>query len=104
ALAFTFVIVNVLGFFAGLPLLAALSMGNEVQHRTLPLLLAQPVNRMEIWAEKLGVTVVGVTFAAIVYSIGLPENSGLGLSVGLWVITTIASAMFCTVGARSMVE
>jgi hypothetical protein len=40
--------------------LAVLPLGNEFQHRTLPLLLSQPAERMRIWAEKMGITLVAV--------------------------------------------
>src|SRR5258708_23142863 len=57
--------VSFLGFFLGLPLLATLSLGNEFQHRTLALLLAQPIRRMEIWSEKFSVTIIAVVSAAL---------------------------------------
>ena len=50
--------------FLGIPMLAILSLGNEFQHRTLSLLLTQPVSRMKIWGEKLSVTFVAVLSAA----------------------------------------
>jgi len=40
-------------FLGGLILLASLSFGTEVQQKTLPLLLSQPVDRSRIWAEKM---------------------------------------------------
>jgi len=40
--------ISSIGFFLGIPLLATLSLGNEFQHRTLSILLTQPVDRMEI--------------------------------------------------------
>src|SRR3954462_1837545 len=38
---------------ASIPLLAAMSFGMEYQHKTLPLLLAQPFERSRQWSEKL---------------------------------------------------
>src|SRR5437016_9629912 len=61
--------VSFLGFVLGIPLLATLPMGNEFQHRTLPLLLSQPISRMEIWSEKLSVTIVAVVSVALVFCI-----------------------------------
>src|SRR5712672_3241287 len=52
------------GFFAGfssfalfssMVLIPALLFGAEFQHRTLQLLLSQPMKRSRIWAEKMGV-------------------------------------------------
>jgi len=57
-------------FFMGIPLLATLSLGNEFQHRTLSLLLSQPVDRMKIWGEKFIVTMIAVVSAALVYYLG----------------------------------
>ena len=39
-------------FFASAPLLAASGFGTELQHRTLSLILAQPISRTRIWLEK----------------------------------------------------
>src|SRR5688572_9965214 len=55
------------GFFGGILLLATLSLGNEFQHRTLSLLLSQPIDRMQIWGEKLSVTIVAVLSAALAF-------------------------------------
>ncbi|MFZ2158749.1 MAG: hypothetical protein WAV72_21875, partial [Bradyrhizobium sp.] len=95
----------VLGVGVGIPLLATLSFGNEFQHRTLSLLLTQPVDRMEIWGEKLRVTVVAVLSAALVYYLGwraeLQPVPGLALFFWAWILATIASATFWTLVARS---
>ncbi len=45
-------------FFLGIPLLATLSPGNDFQHRDASLLLSQPIDRMEIWGEKMSVSMV----------------------------------------------
>jgi len=100
--------ISLFGFFLGIPLLATLSLGNEFQHRTLSLLLSQPVGRMEIWGEKMGVTVVAVLSALLVFSLALratsfqPARMELALAGG-WIVATIASATFWTLIARSTV-
>lgn len=100
--------VGAVGFFVGIPLLASLAFGNEFQHRTLSLLLSQPVGRMEIWREKMSITVVAVVAAALVFSLALrvtsfrPDWKGLAFA-GVWVVATIASATFWTLIARSTV-
>jgi hypothetical protein len=58
-----------LGFFIGLPLLATLSLGNEFQCRTIPLLLSQPLGRTEIWSEKIIVSLVADLSAASLFYI-----------------------------------
>src|SRR5262245_54883279 len=40
-------------FFSGLLGIAAMPWGSEFQHRTLPLLLSQPVPRSRLWKDKL---------------------------------------------------
>ncbi len=98
--------ISSIGFFLGIPLLATLSLGNEFQHRTLSLLLTQPVDRMEIWGEKLSVTVVAVLSAALVCFLGwrvaglLPDPRELVVA-GAYIIATIAAATFWTLVARS---
>ncbi|MGA2171117.1 MAG: hypothetical protein ABSG62_23285, partial [Terracidiphilus sp.] len=94
------------GFFLGIPLLVSLPFGNEFQHRTLSLLLSQPVSRLEIWREKLKVTVVAVASAALILS--LPgRGSGHQMDVRRWafvvaaIIAITASATFWTLLARS---
>jgi ABC-type transport system involved in multi-copper enzyme maturation permease subunit len=97
--------IGFIGFFLGIPLLAVLSLGNEFQHRTLSLLLTQPVDRMEIWGEKLSVTVVAVLSAALVFFFGwrsaLQLDPQASAFLGACIIATIASATFWTLVARS---
>jgi hypothetical protein len=96
------------GFILGTPVLATLSLGSEFQYHTLPLLLSQPVNRMEIWREKLFVTTVAVLSAALVFFL---TSRGSGFQLG-WhtpvlgaalIASTIAAAAFWTLFSRSTV-
>src|SRR5208282_3573916 len=59
--------ISIVSAFFGIPMLAILSFGDELQQRTLPLLLTQPVSRTKIWGEKLSVTFVAVLSAALVF-------------------------------------
>jgi hypothetical protein len=94
-----------LGFFLGIPLLATLSLGNEFQHRTLPLLLSQPIDRMEIWAEKMSVSMVATLSATLVFCVSwravLPQAPVFWMVAGVWIIAMIASATLWTLIARS---
>ncbi|HMD84823.1 MAG TPA: hypothetical protein VKO18_08995 [Terriglobia bacterium] len=63
-----------IGFFV-VPVMATLSLGNEFQYRTFSLLLSQPVGRMEIWGEKLSVTIVAIVSAVLVFSLALRATS-----------------------------
>src|SRR5260370_16266267 len=97
--------ISFLGFALGIPLLATLSLGNEFQHRTLQLLLSQPISRMEIWAEKMSVTSVAVVSAPLVFCIGwrsaLQQDPDIWIAGGALLIPMIASATFWTLLARS---
>ena len=98
--------ISLIGFYLGIPLLATLPLGNEFQHRTLSLLLSQPVRRMEIWGEKLSVTVVAVLSAVLVFAIAWRGSApGPGSKIlllgGAFIIDLIASATFWTLLARS---
>ncbi len=96
---------GLVGFFVGIHLLATLSFGNEFQHRTLYLLLSQPVSRMKIWGEKLSVTFVAVLSAALVccyaWRSELQQDPKLWVLAGVYIITAISSATFWTLFARS---
>jgi ABC-type transport system involved in multi-copper enzyme maturation permease subunit len=94
-----------LGFFLGIPLLATLSMGNEFQHRTLPLLLSQPIDRIEIWREKMSVSIVATLSATFVFCLSwrtaLQQAPELWMEAGAWIIAMVASATLWTLIARS---
>src|ERR1035438_4740176 len=100
--------ISAAGFILGIPILATLSLGSEFQHQTLSLLLSQPVNRMEIWREKLIVTTVAVLSAALIAFLPwrgrefqLDRNS-LVLAAAL-IAASITSATFWTLFTRSIV-
>src|SRR5712671_3865680 len=94
-----------LGFFIGLPLLATLSLGNEFQCRTIPLLLSQPVGRTEIWSEKIIVALAAVLSAASLFCITgwnvLQQDPAIGFISAALMIPMVASATFWTLLARS---
>ncbi len=100
--------ISPIGLFLGIPLLATLSLGDEFQHRTLSLLLSQPVGRMVIWGEKLSVTVVAVLSAGLVFSLALRATSfrqdwRVWAFGGAWIVAITASATFWTLFTRSTV-
>jgi len=97
-----------IGFFLGIPLLATLPLGNEFEHRTLSLLLSQPIRRTKIWGEKLSVTVVAVLSAVLFFSLTLRATSfrhdwKLWVFGGAWIVAITASATFWTLFTRSTV-
>jgi len=97
-----------IGFFLGIPLLATLPLGNEFEHRTLSLLLSQPIGRMKIWGEKLSVTVVAVLSAVLFFSLtlratALRQDWKIWAFGGAWIVAITASAPFWTLFTRSTV-
>ena len=112
-------VLTFMGFFFGIPLLATLSLGNEFQYGTLTLLLTQPVARMEIWGEKLSVTLVAVLSAVPFFFFGsrtplseffsfgsrtaFSQDQELWVVAGAWIFAAIASATFWTLFARSTI-
>jgi len=98
-------VVCTLGFFAGIPFLAAYSFGAEFQHRTFGLLLGQPDYRTRIWGHKVAVLVPAVLAASLVFWINWPERRDLTFEaivlVAAWLAATLAAATFWTLLARS---
>lgn len=98
---------NLLSFFVGIPLLAALSLGNEFQQRTLTLWLTQPFSRMQLWGEKLSVMFGAVLTAAlfsgmVLFSITWPDlQPTYQVAAIVCVLVTTASAPFATLATRS---
>ena len=95
------------GFWIGLPLLATISLGNEFQFRTIPLLLSQPVNRMKIWNTKWLVAVTTVFSSALVYSFQrdpfLRGDWAAFLACCAWLIIAVSSATFWILVAQSTI-
>ena len=56
----------IFAFFGTILIASVLPFGNELQHRTLPLLLALPVSRARLWNEKLFVLALTVTTIVLV--------------------------------------
>ncbi len=93
------------GFLLGIPLLAALALGNEFQNRTIALWLSQPVSRLRLWGEKLAVTFAAVVSIVAVYAIGelrQPLDFPFFLAAA-FVIVTASSAPYWTLVARSTI-
>lgn len=94
-------------------LLGAMSLGNEFQQRTFPLLLSQPLDRRRIWSEKL--LVLGALTGTVGLALGLalwlgprradgPPMSGVDfLVIGAAGVALVCSAGFWTLGARSSI-
>jgi hypothetical protein len=111
-------------------LIPALLFGGELQHRTLQLLLSQPLNRSRIWAEKMGVGLaafglIGLTLFLAYGTLKLPAGqtwivsavdylwpghehliggSGDLDNIGTWIFgVTIGLATVCSTGFWALV-
>lgn len=95
------------GAMFGIPLLATLAFGSEFQYRTMAMLLAQPVDRREIWREKMMVSATAVSTAAVVYAFSLhalrAKRAEEWMSVIAIAAVSLAAAPFYTFVARSMI-
>jgi len=102
---YSFEWVSAAGLFLGVPLLAALPLGNEFEYRTLSLLLSQPAGRMEIWREKLSVTGVAVVSAVLIFVLAwgtrFPHSSRSLVLAGAVIAAVTLSATFWTLAAGS---
>lgn len=83
-------------FFTSLLAIAAFPFGAEFQHRTLPLLLSQPIRRGLIWRHKLIAASLGIGLALLVFVLAgiVAEKAARGATKPNTVVTTpIASAV-----------
>lgn len=100
---------NLLSFFVGVPLLAALSLGNEFQQRTLTLWLTQPFSRMQLWREKMSVMFAVALSAAFVSGTVLFSFTWTHVdftyvvAASVFVMVTTASLPFGTLATRSTI-
>ncbi|HVH69641.1 MAG TPA: hypothetical protein VNB49_00840 [Candidatus Dormibacteraeota bacterium] len=94
-----------LGTFLGVPFLATLPLGMEFQHRTFALLLAQPIERSELWRTKIFVTTAAVLPPAFIYGMSGRMSQDIGPELrtmaAAWIVATAAGAMVWTLIARS---
>lgn len=95
-----------IAFLVGTPLMAALSFGDEFHHRTMVLLLTEPVSRTRVWLEKwlVVVTVVGVVtgIELVVWSIQARDDLPLA-SAAVYAVMVVCSAPLWTLVARSTI-
>lgn len=99
-------IIVTVGCFLGIPFLAALPFGNEFHQRTLTSLLAQPIDRRQVWLQKFLIMAVAVTSTAALFALANRAEFGIMpdfWSVAAWIAATVAGATVCTLVAKSSV-
>ncbi len=100
---------TIFAFGLGCAVMGALAFGSELQHRTLGLLLSQPIRRSVLWREKMLVLAVGmaVSFgvaAACLNGFGLPgaaPDPRVRLLLGLMVGCAFCGTPYLTLRTRS---
>ena len=95
-----------LGCFIGIPLLAALPLGSEFQHRTLLLLLAQPVDRRKLWLQKTMVTLAAVLPLAFLYLFSFGRSQEFDMDfwmAAVWIVAATAGSIAGALVARSTI-
>jgi hypothetical protein len=98
--------VSLIAFWVGIPMIAALSLGSEFQHRTLPLLLSQPISRRTLWTEKWLVLLPAMATTVIVYVLTwrLPYREPPEYGVfAVALLVSLCSATFWTLTAKSTI-
>ena len=88
-------------------LMGASCFGNEFQHRTLPLLLAQPLSRLRIWREKMIVLSSAVLLALAAYGLCLwlftdPRSFDQDASSRALLLVFLALGVICTAPLQTL--
>src|SRR5262245_35623083 len=93
-----------IGFLVGIPLLAVIPIGRELEEGTLSLLLSQPVTRIQIWLEKFAVSAVAVITASLVFALVWRTTVFTQVTVValLWALNALCSGPYCALIARSV--
>jgi hypothetical protein len=95
------------GAFLGVPLLAASVYGHEFQHGTMTLLLSQPIQRRDIWTQKLLISFLAVAPPTILYSISSSTSPDFEprfwLVISTWALVATLSAPFWNFGTKSTI-
>ena len=86
---------GVVAFGLGCMVLAGCAFGNEFQHRTLPLLLSQPISRWVLWRDKMLVLGTGIALSLAALLV-CRRMYGAAPDEGTWpVLVLIALCAFC---------
>ncbi len=103
----TFNTLSSAGFFFGVVLLSTLPFGEELNLRTMPMLLSQPITRWQVWREKLRITFLTIASIVLIYLVSyLPFISLIEHELKIivaFLIFTLCSATFWTLLARSTI-
>src|SRR5262249_3391007 len=93
-----------IGFLIGIPLLAVIPIGIELEEGTLSLLLSQPVTRIRIWLQKFAISAAAVITACFVFALVLPAAIFTQLTAAalLWALNALCSGPYCALIARSV--
>src|SRR5215813_3357276 len=93
-----------IGCFLGIPVLATLPIGSEFQHGTLASLLAQPVDRNQLWMQKTAVSLIPMIPVALLFLVSGRFDPAFMPDFWMaitWMIATAAGAMVGALIAKS---
>jgi len=93
-----------IGFLIGIPLLAVIPIGIELEEGTMSLLLSQPVTRLQIWLQKFAISAVAVITACLVFALVWRTTIFTQVTVAalLWALNAVCSGPYCALIARSI--
>jgi hypothetical protein len=93
------------GLLLGIPFMACHSFGNEFRHKTMDLLVSQPVNRLKIWREKWSVVAIAflttTLFASVTSRTPWHISRIDDMDFVMFLVVTTCSATFWTLVGRS---
>lgn len=93
-------------FVVGVLVLTALPLGLELQERTLPLLMSQPMDRSRLWRDKIVAATLAVISLGIVHLIARASSSEITSDeITVWaafIVTAICSVGFYAVASGSL--
>src|SRR5215510_11789255 len=93
-----------IGFLVGIPLLAVIPIGRELEEGTLSLLLSQPVTRIQLWLQKFAISAVAVITACLVFALVWRTTVFTQITAAalLWALNALCSAPYWALVARSV--
>src|SRR5262245_35601302 len=93
-----------MGLLVGIPLLAVLPLGSELEDGTLSLLLSQSITRLQIWLRKFTISAVAVGTASAAYVLVWRSElfPRFPILLALWVLVALCSGPYCALIARSV--
>jgi hypothetical protein len=93
-----------IAFFVGVPLLAVIPIGSELEDGTLALLLSQPITRIQVWLQKFAVSAVAAVTASFAFALVWRSEifTPFRVFAVLWVVASVCAGPYCALLARTV--